>query len=321
MQQRDFPHHCRTVDVTEYGSIQPANYGKWLISDYLMQGDYVDSCSRSNTRVFARDFAKGEGTWWRWMRGAIVIRTLAYRNSKDVRDTLDSLADYHLLDESDHSDLEQEDQQENWESWARSDFRRELRRNVEEHFVALGIEKDANGLEPDEIVDRITDEQVDVLFWELCQQEEQYPEACGSSEWNFPLVDLADIWGGTASTRKGEWYKPYIPPGHLPHADENGQVVYQTGEPSGWYPAFAVNPQCSRCGDEKILGTCREHVDCREDHTGEMGRLCSHALKEYASAWHHDCLDPECDAVRESERLENERAKLRPGYQFELAVA
>jgi hypothetical protein len=211
----NFPHHCRRVDVTEYGSVWPERDGKWLISDYLCTGDYVDSYSRSNARVFAREFAAGEGTWWRWARGSIAIRTLAYRNSREVRETLDDLADYPLLDESDHSELEMEDEQEGWESWGRSDFRRELVRVVEAHLSNRELTHDANGFDADEIIDRISDEQVDALFYELCRQEETYTEHSSEGP-SFPTVDLANAWAGQGKrNRRGgkSTYRPACSPG------------------------------------------------------------------------------------------------------------
>lgn len=251
----DLPHHCRQGHLLAYDYWAYADDGKWMVSSRLETGDYVDSYARSNARVWGRNFADGEGTWWRWHGQSIqsiAIRTLAYRNSTDVRKALDALADYPLLDDSDHSDLEHEDEQENWESWARSDFRRELVRVLASELSARGVEGDASDL-----IEAVSDVQVDALFWSLCQQEESHPEHSGG-EVNFPLVDMADAWDGL-----------------VPSLGEDGKPGYHTGDIATWEPVVVgVVPECVRCS-----------CDCPREKDDSY----THGL------WYADCGNAVCD--------------------------
>jgi hypothetical protein len=104
----------------------------------------------------------------------------------------------------------------------------------------------------------------------------------------------------------------------LPGFDENGKVIWHAGGAVSWYPAFAVNPTCSRCGDEKVIGECHEHVDCLTESTGELRHVCPKALKSFRSAWNHDCDDEECAAVLEARRILAEEETRKPGYQLVL---
>jgi hypothetical protein len=75
---------------------------------------------RSNERVFRDQYstelelADGDGDGI-----ALDLRFV----TDDMIETIESLEDYCVLDDSDHSELEYEEQQEAWDSWAASDWR------------------------------------------------------------------------------------------------------------------------------------------------------------------------------------------------------
>lgn len=141
------PNHCRRVSfhfrwhdsprkypnaTVTYGRWDDDSSGDFFVPGLLTYSDYSGSTvERSNLRVFCEEFAKGEGRWWFHVVGAhgtsgVVVRTLAYRNAREVREFFDALEDYPLASDEDHSELEYEIQSECWESSGLSDFRRYL---------------------------------------------------------------------------------------------------------------------------------------------------------------------------------------------------
>lgn len=93
------------------------------IIEYATGSDYSGSLvERSNFRVLQRDFP-----WLVEIYGGHGTQGLAYlgrrENQNDALiEAIDSLADYPLLDESDHSELECETEDEAWSDYGESDF-------------------------------------------------------------------------------------------------------------------------------------------------------------------------------------------------------
>lgn len=182
----ELPSHCVAIEDSGHG-VWPRKSGRWFCSRYIVTGDYISACQRSNYRVFEKMFAAGEGTWWRYERGTIAIRTLAYRLSSEVRDILDGLEEYPIIDEGDMSDLEREDEEDHWETWGRDEFRDELRRVWDANLTLVNLPAD----ETDDLFDYwVAQRPLTERFWEACNVLELYPEH-GSGEVSFPTVDAA----------------------------------------------------------------------------------------------------------------------------------
>lgn len=138
----------------------------------------------------------------------------------EIREMLQAIADYPSLDDSAASEIEQELQNESWESYARSDFRAELENLVPEGYGCSPKYADTIGMDwlsdlpslnpldypgrgwgddkrkpwqapevvgPDEqeIIDTLTDEQVDELF----QSCDVYPVEEGYGSFHWPLAE------------------------------------------------------------------------------------------------------------------------------------
>lgn len=243
----ELPHNCRRIswrnayyaeapsrdnERVRYGSWRDASDGEWFLCNELSYSDYSNTkpWGESNVRVFAEMFSSGEGVWWGWADGgydttAIVIRTLAYRNAREVREVIDGLSDYPYLDESDASELECEREQEGWNDYGRDDMRREMRA-----YLAEQGREDA-----DELVDALSDSQVDALYYQRCQDTNVNGGAsCMFEGESHPHFFTEEAVRGCYrhlredDPRRNAWNL------EVPVADENGKVVYHTGEPADW---------------------------------------------------------------------------------------
>lgn len=131
----------------------------------------------SNHRAMLRDFPDGKG-------GLIVLKrnnvdALAIRLDKVSRELLDiceSLLDYPVYDESDHSELEMELESENWDLYGRHDFKGEL---------------ESRGYDVDDVEDGALDD----AFYELVSR--------GDIEVEFEFD--ATIWRGMADDETSEF--------------------------------------------------------------------------------------------------------------------
>lgn len=271
----ELPHNCTPCDSDGWTGVKGA--GRWFMVSELSDGD--DLLYKSNRRVFEDTYSEGEGSWWKYARhGSIVIRTLAYRNYSDLRDTIDSLSDYPLIDDSDHSDLECEEEREQWESDGRDDTRREMRDYINARFEERGITHDKSGKDADEIVEAITDDQIDALYSSLCQ----------STNWNGGGTVLFEdgnavfsdevIWGTNGARWKGIDRNAWD--GLIPVIKEDGKIDYdhtnyENGGIGSWVAALDLDPWCPRC--HKI------HVSDRSD------------TNVLSDVWECPCTDPGCD--------------------------
>jgi hypothetical protein len=128
---------------------------------------------QANYEYWTENFDETKGkTWWDLGKSGILVRLDLL--TSDQRDALDSLEGYPLLDEDRHSELEQEAQTDAWNDYARNDFKRDI--------VKLVDEEDKEQTE--ELLDAITDKELDKQVWELWQSAERYPE--GGDEVSFP---------------------------------------------------------------------------------------------------------------------------------------
>ncbi len=122
-------------DIISYGDLKRASFIKdvdleeikdketyYLMPQYMSGGDYASSSTVeiSNHRVFLKEYKEvpgvfdvcgGFGTF------AIAIRLDIYLSKEEIKETIDGLEDYALINEEDLSELEMEKTNEAWDNW------------------------------------------------------------------------------------------------------------------------------------------------------------------------------------------------------------
>jgi hypothetical protein len=153
-----------------YGDLTPLERGQepqdtdFLTPELLSGSDYCSSGSVevSNHRVFLERYGKlpnmydvygGYGTF------AVAIR-LDSLTSEMIED-LNSLEEYCILDEDDHSEVENEAEEESWENCYRSDFTRALSKRFPAH---------------EDVIEDASTEAIDTLFYKLMERTNTYWE-------------------------------------------------------------------------------------------------------------------------------------------------
>lgn len=123
-----------------YSQLEHDPQGPFVIPNLLSFGEYDNSgtVERSNNRVFKEQFASLEHREW-WPIGGnygegVVVRVDADERHEDLREFFDSLANYPLADEDDHSQMEMEQEEENWRDYGAGDFEREVRKYAPEEL-------------------------------------------------------------------------------------------------------------------------------------------------------------------------------------------
>lgn len=170
-----------------YGDLKPLDKHQtskptdFLTPELLSGSDYCSSGSVevSNHRVFLEQFKDspnvydvygGYGTF------AVAIRLDSITD--EMVEVLNALEDYPVLDDDDHSKVEMESENDSWESCYRSDFTRELSKR----FPTL-----------EETIDNLSTEQVDTLFYALCDRTNTYWE---HESGNNAYIDLDRVVAG-----------------------------------------------------------------------------------------------------------------------------
>lgn len=96
----------------------------------LMGSDYSGgSVNQSNYRVFLDTYGEVEGVyklWGGYGTYGVVIRLDVYEENTEIKETLDALEDYPLIDEEDHSTLEFE-----WEQETMTDIVKDLCQEID----------------------------------------------------------------------------------------------------------------------------------------------------------------------------------------------
>ena len=96
----------------------------YLMPDSMTGSDYSGNLiNKSNHDVFLKDHEEKEGVhdvYGGYGTFAVAIRKDAYESDEDLRQEIDGLEDYPLLDEEEHSRLEVEASVEAWNNWAES---------------------------------------------------------------------------------------------------------------------------------------------------------------------------------------------------------
>jgi len=99
----------------------------YVVPELLSYGDYDNSClvQRSNYRVFLERFGKVDGVVelsGGYGTAAIAIRVDLLTSHEELKDVIEGLDNYSLIDEEDHSELEQKAINEAWKDWGQKDF-------------------------------------------------------------------------------------------------------------------------------------------------------------------------------------------------------
>jgi len=99
----------------------------YLLPDLMSGGDYSNTSlvHKSNHRSFLARFGKVDGVhdlYGGYGTFAIAIRSDVAESNSEIKDVLEGLDNYPLMDEDDHSNLELEAQDEAWKDWARNAF-------------------------------------------------------------------------------------------------------------------------------------------------------------------------------------------------------
>jgi len=148
-----------------YGHWHDDSEGEWVEPDYVGYSDYSGSLvERSNYEEFVEQFADSEDIEWFRVHGGhgttgVIIRVDADERVPEIGEFFEALENYPLVNEDRHSELEREVEQEGWESYGRSDFRRWMRQ----------VDLPTGVLNWDDLVDDLTDEQLDTLWVDAVQ--------------------------------------------------------------------------------------------------------------------------------------------------------
>jgi hypothetical protein len=177
---------------------------------------------RSNERVFRAEFAAAleradgdaDGV-------ALDLRFI----TEEMLEAIESLQDYPILDECDHSELEHEAQQEEWESWGASDWRGLVESKLADALQSLPAVGSADAVDADEwaeeALERYGEEALYDLFRSCADAAGEYwQEESGGGFWirlercaaEIGTADLAEIAGVPAAALDPEqaWrFEPY----------------------------------------------------------------------------------------------------------------
>lgn len=188
------------LDVQPRGEYERVNYGDkgncggkldddhvWFMPSYTSGSDYSGNLVEvSNHRVLldacvAADQDEDEvpddcRPWFVDMyggHGTFAIAIHAERAPDNIVEMLESLSNYPLLDDSDHSELEMEKQNEAWDNGVRDDYRKALEIAFES---ALEVFADRHGLEIETNVDLsdVSDSDISSHFWHWSNEANEY---------------------------------------------------------------------------------------------------------------------------------------------------
>jgi hypothetical protein len=118
------------ISSISYGDLTEDKEGDLLEVPYTMHSDYSGGTVEcANCKAFLELYEDLPGVWevsgGYGTTGVVILKSL-YEENEEVKETIDNLADYPLIDEEALSELEMELEQEDWESWIKSDLKHEL---------------------------------------------------------------------------------------------------------------------------------------------------------------------------------------------------
>lgn len=171
-------------NALSYGDLKeesyPESYKKnelYIMPDELSGSDYSNSSTVeiSNHRVFLESFKEingvhdvfgGFGTY------AVAIRLDVYESNQEIKETIDNLKDYCIINEDDLSELEREKTDEAWDSWAR------------ESMLSLIQESDPR-------LEEFNDhDDFDIMFFQAAEEAHEYWEAEAGGSMSIRLENI-----------------------------------------------------------------------------------------------------------------------------------
>lgn len=205
---------------------------------------------------------------------------LARKSSEKAMGWIESLEGYPVADESDFSEREWTAEREAWDGYGRDDMRREMVKYLEKRLQWLDRERPMSDKCEQDIIDALTDDQVDALYYarvqEVCGGESvTWEEDYDGSHGVFNIEGA--VWGAMSyEQRKSNTWNPKAWDGLVPALDGTGKVEYTAGDITAWEPIVEVKPKCLRCGET-----------CNYTTPGTW----THGL------WYSDCGIPVCDVA------------------------
>lgn len=150
----------------------------YLMPRYCSGSDYSgDSVTVTNYRAWKEQFPADSFVDVYGWYGSYGIAIRAHKLTTEMVETLDSLANYPLLDDDLHSEIEREAENDAWDSWVKSDFQKELVKLADEwkNETEEGTEE---GTKADSLVDylknELTDSQLVEWFYQCAEIANKY---------------------------------------------------------------------------------------------------------------------------------------------------
>jgi hypothetical protein len=189
----DYAGHWEDTDIDGedrlyYGDLEENASGDLMEIPYTIYSDYSGSTvERSNCDVFLERYGKRPDVWETYggfsTRGA-VMRRMVYDDpqtdeEEEIKECIDSLFNYPVIDEERMSNLEFELEEESWNDYGRSDLRYALKKA---------------GIYTDEEMDDISDESLDQMWYVTCDVEAIYPIFEDANGPYFYIDDAVKAW-------------------------------------------------------------------------------------------------------------------------------
>ena len=171
-----------------YGDLTRDPSGDLMFVPYTTYSDYSgDTVDRSNCDVFMERYGNNPNVWevyGGYRTRAMVIHRRVYddpqtEEEEEIKECIDGLSDYPLIDEEYHSNLEFEMEGEAWNDYGRHDLRRAL--------------KEAD-IYTDEELDNISDEILDRMWYAICEKEAIYTIFEDAVSPYFDIDKVIKVW-------------------------------------------------------------------------------------------------------------------------------
>jgi len=189
----DYAGHWEDTDIDGEdrlycGDLEECTTGDLMVIPYTVYSDYSGSTvDRSNCDVFLERYGKRADVWETYggfgTRGVIMRRRVyddpQTEEEEEIRECIDSLFNYPLIDEEHHSNLEFELEEEGWNDYGRDDLRRALKKSA---------------IYTDEELDDISDEVLDWMWYVVCDVEAIYPLFEDAVSCYFYIDEAVKAW-------------------------------------------------------------------------------------------------------------------------------
>lgn len=233
----DVPKHLREAEINELPEHNGQDIGYsqgyrskrepgWYQVEYATGSDYSGgSVHESNYRVLRERLEElypedaSPVVWARTSGGhgtyGIVVR---YNDlDEEIREALEGLEDYPLLDEQDHSNLEIEQQDEAWDNWAKDDFIKECAKDLE--------------IDPDELTERAEEAGIEwyTIFRAAVEKANVYWEdQQGAGQW----IDLDRVADAATDFIAGAKFPSWVDADTVEEYEKLGTIAQSLQEES-----------------------------------------------------------------------------------------